>query len=259
MTKKTERRRQVVDTTDETIPQYHIKMRAGDVGRYVLLPGDPGRVPLIASFLDGAREVAHNREHRTYTGMLDGAPVSVTSTGIGGPSTAIAVEELAKIGADTFIRVGTSGTLQDWVLPGDLTVVSAAVRDEGTALHYMPMAFPAVADLDVVDCLRQACELTTAPYHVGISHSKDSFYGEVEPDRMPLANTLKERWQCWVQGGVLCSEMEAAALFVIASTLAKRAGGLMVAGGTHDGLEPLCRAAIEGVRLLIQLDQNTRT
>ena len=257
MTKKTERRRQVVDTTDETIPQYHIKMRAGDVGRYVLLPGDPGRVPLIASFLEGAREVAHNREHRTYTGMLDGAPVSVTSTGIGGPSTAIAVEELAKIGADTFIRVGTSGTLQDWVSPGDLVVVSAAVRDEGTALHYMPMAFPAVADLDVVACLRQACEVTAAPYHVGISHSKDSFYGEVEPDRMPLADMLKERWKCWVQGGVLCSEMEAATLFVIARTLTKRAGGLMVAGGSHDSLEPLCRTAVEGVRLLIHLDKNT--
>ncbi len=257
MATKTKPRRQFVETTDETLPQYHIRMRPGDVGRYVLLPGDPGRVPLIASFLDGARQVAENREHRTYTGMLDGTPVSVTSTGIGGPSTAIAVEELAKIGADTFIRVGTSGMIQDSVLPGHLVVVSAAVRDEGTALHYMPMAFPAVADLDVVACLRQACEVTAAAYHVGVSHSKDSFYGEIEPDRMPLVDMLKERWRCWVKGGVLCSEMEAATLFVIARTLGKRAGGLMVAGGSHDGLEPLCRTAVEGVRLLIQLDQNT--
>jgi|TARA_B100001964_G_scaffold198035_1_gene223432 uridine phosphorylase len=259
MAKKTKPRRQFVDTTNETIPQYHIRMRPGDVGRYVLLPGDPGRVPLIASFLDDAQQIAENREHRTYTGMLDDVPVSVTSTGIGGPSTAIAVEELAKIGADTFIRVGTSGMIQDSVLPGHLIVVSAAVRDEGTALHYMPMAFPAVADLDVVACLRKACETTGATYHTGISHSKDSFYGEVEPDRMPLAGMLKERWQAWVQGGVLCSEMEAAALFVIARTIGKRAGGLMVAGGTHDGLEPLCRTAVEGVRLLIQLDQSTET
>jgi uridine phosphorylase len=153
--------------------QYHIKLRKGDVGRYVLLPGDPGRVPLIASYLTDARKIAENREHQTFTGTLDGVPVSVTSTGIGGPSTAIAVEELAKAGSDTFIRVGTSGIMQDYMSSGDLIVVSAAVRDEGTALHYMPMAFSAVADLDVVNCLRNACEVLAAPYHVGISHSKD--------------------------------------------------------------------------------------
>ena len=234
--------------------QYHIHLREGDAGRYVLLPGDPGRVPLIASFLDDSKEVAENREHRTYTGMLDGVPVSVTSTGIGGPSTAIAVEELSKIGADTFIRVGTSGGMQDFVSPGDLIVVSAAVRDEGTALHYMPMAFPAAADIDVVDCLRQACESLTVPHHVGISHSKDSFYGEIEPERMPMASRLKERWEAWVKGGALCSEMEAATLYVLARTLAKRAGGIMVAHGTNIELETLCRTAVEGVRRLIRLD-----
>ena len=236
--------------------QYHIHLREGDAGRYVLLPGDPGRVPLIASFLDDSKEVAENREHRTYTGMLDGVQVSVTSTGIGGPSTAIAVEELSKIGADTFIRVGTSGTMQDFVAPGDLIVVSAAVRDEGTALHYMPMAFPAVADIDVVDCLRQACESLTVPHHVGISHSKDSFYGEIEPERMPMASRLKERWEAWVKSGVLCSEMEAATLYVLARTLGKRAGGIMVAHGTGAELEILCRTAVEGVRRLIRLDRD---
>ena len=158
--------------TDETLLQYHIEMKPGDVGRYVLMPGDPGRVPLIASFLDGATQVAENREHRSFTGMLDNVPVSVTSTGIGGPSTAIAIEELAKIGADTFIRVGTSGIVHDSVLPGDLIVVTSAVRDEGTAMQYMPMAFPAVADLDVVACLRQACVDGSITHHVGISHSK---------------------------------------------------------------------------------------
>ena len=245
--------------TDETLLQYHIEMKPGDVGRYVLMPGDPGRVPVIASFLDGATQVAENREHRSFTGTLDNVPVSVTSTGVGGPSTAIAIEELAKIGADTFIRVGTSGIVHDSVLPGDLIVVTSAVRDEGTAMQYMPMAFPAVAALDVVACLRQACEHRSIAHHVGISHSKDSFYGEIDPERMPVSDRLKERWQSWIQGRVLCSEMEAAALFVIASTLRKRAGGLMVAGGSHNGLEPLCRTAIEGVRLLIQLDQSTGT
>ena len=235
--------------------QYHIHLREGDAGRYVLLPGDPSRVPLIASFLDDSKEVAENREHRTYTGMLDGVQVSVTSTGIGGPSTAIAVEELTKIGADTFIRVGTSGIMQDFISPGDLIVVSAAVRDEGTALHYMPMAFPAAADIDVVDCLRQACESLSIPYHVGVSHSKDSFYGEIEPERMPMASRLKESWEAWVKGGVLCSEMEAATLYVLARTLGKRAGGIMIAHGTDIKLEMLCRTAVEGVGRLIRLDR----
>jgi uridine phosphorylase len=242
--------------TNQEALQYHIQMRTGDVGRYVLLPGDPGRVALIASFLDDAREVAHNREHRTFTGALDGVPVSVTSTGIGGPSTAIAVEELARIGADTFIRVGTSGLMQPSSMrSGDLVVVTGAVRDEGTASHYMPMAFPAVADIDVSDCLRQACIERGVRYHVGLSHSKDSFYGETEPDRMPMAAALQARWEAWVKGGVLCSEMEAAALFVLCSVLEKRAGGIMLAiSEDHPGLESLCETAVVAVRKLIALD-----
>lgn len=236
--------------------QYHIKMRPGDVGRYVLLPGDPGRVPVIASFFDEAWEVAYNREHRTFTGTLNGVPVSVTSTGIGGPSTAIAVEELARIGADTFIRVGTSGLMQPTTMAsGDLVVVSGAVRDEGTASHYMPLAFPAVANLDVVACLREACQALGVGHHVGFSHSKDSFYAEIEPARMPLADELHKRWKAWVMGGVLCSEMEAATLYVLSSILGKRAGGLMVAiKDTEPDIPRLCAVAVEGVRRLIALD-----
>ena len=235
--------------------QYHIECGPGDVGRYVLLPGDPGRVPLIASFLEDAHKVAQHREYTTYTGHLNGVKVSVTSTGIGGPSTAIAVEELAKIGADTFIRVGTSGLMQPFMQSGDLVVVSGAVRDEGTANHYMPMAFPAIADLDVVECLRQACAARGMRHHVGISHSKDSFYGEVTPERMPIADELQKNWKAWVMGGVLCSEMEAATLFVVSSVLHKRAGGLMIA--LNEGprsVEELCATAVEGVRRLIALD-----
>jgi uridine phosphorylase len=248
---------ETMKTVVEEVPKYHVEMRRGDVGRYVLLPGDPQRVPTIASFLDDAHEVAHNREHLTFTGRLDGVAVSVTSTGIGGPSTAIAVEELAQIGADTFIRVGTSGLMQpDEMESGDLVVVSGAVRDEGTANHYMPLAFPALADLDVVDCLRQACREGGVAHHVGLTHSKDSFYGEVEAKRMPLADDLQRRWKAWVQGGVLCSEMEAAALFVLCSVLGKRGGGLMLAlkGGRPD-IEKLCATAVAGVRRLIARDQ----
>lgn len=238
--------------------QYHIECGPGDVGRYVLLPGDPGRVPVIASFLDGARKVAQHREYTTYTGTVDGVPVSVTSTGIGGPSTAIAVEELARIGADTFIRVGTSGLMQPHMQSDDLVVVTGAVRDEGTASHYMPMAFPAIADLDVVDCLRRACAARGLRHHVGLSHSKDSFHSEVTPWRMPIADELQRRWTAWVAGGVLCSEMEAAALFVVSSVLRKRASGLMLALNQAPGpgaMEKLCGAAVAGVRELIALDR----
>ena len=239
--------------------QYHIALGPGDVGRYVMLPGDPGRVPLIASFLDDAQQVAHKREYLTYTGSLDGVPVSVTSTGIGGPSTAIALEELARIGADTFVRVGTSGLMQpDAMQSGDLVVVSGAVRDEGTSSHYMPMAFPALADLDVVDSLRQACRALGLRFHVGLSHSKDSYYGEVQPDRMPLASRLREEWAAWVRGGVLCSEMEAATLFVVSRVLGLRAGGIMIAlAGSRPPLDNLCNAAVEGVRTLIQQDRRS--
>jgi uridine phosphorylase len=234
---------------------YHIDCRPGDVGRYVLLPGDPGRVPLIASFLDSAEPVAQHREYTTYTGTLDGVRVSVTSTGIGGPSTAIAVEELAQIGADTFIRVGTSGPMQPHMQHGDLVVVTGAVRDEGTSGQYMPLAFPAVADPDVVSCLRAGCARLGLSPHVGLSHSKDSFYGQHAPQRMPVRDQLQQRWAAWVQGGVLCSEMEAAPLFVLASVLGKRAGGIMVAIRGPHPVDELCRAAVAGVRELIAFDR----
>jgi uridine phosphorylase len=247
--------------TDSKIPttverQYHIECGPGEVGQYVLLPGDPGRVPLIASFLERAEKVAQHREYTTYTGWLDGEMVSVTSTGIGGPSTAIAVEELVNLGAHTFVRVGTSGLMQPFMQSGDLVVVTGAVREEGTARHYMPLAFPAVGDIDVADCLRQACRAAGLRHHVGLSHSKDSFYGEVEPERMPLADELKTLWKGWVMGGVLCSEMEAATLFVVASVLGKRAGGLMLAlNQAPSSLDPLCSAAVDGIRRIIQMDR----
>lgn len=239
----------------------------------MLLPGDPGRCVLIAEHFDDAALVAQNREYTTYTGTLLGERVSVTSTGIGGPSTAIAVEELAAIGADTFIRVGTSGGMQPHVRLGDLVIATAAVRDEGTSSQYMPPEFPAVADPDVVWALRQAAHRTGARAHVGIVHSKDSFYGEVQPKRMPIAKRLLERWEAWVKGGVLCSEMEAATLFVVSSVLGKRASGLMLVAGItspenappvespspevppHLDLGQLIATAVEALRILITWDR----
>lgn len=243
---------------------YHIQMKKGDVGRYVFLPGDPGRCEKIASYFDEPELIAYNREYKTYTGTLLGEKVSVTSTGIGCPSTAIAIEELIMIGADTFIRVGTSGGMQPYLKAGDLGIVTGAIRDEGTTSHYMPMAFPAVADIDVVVALREAAEKLNNPHHLGISQSKDSFFGQHAPERMPVDQRLLERWKAWVQGGTICSEMEAAAIFVLSSIYRKRAGGIMLIGWNQEGenpeehvsdLDPLIRTAIESVKILIEKDK----
>ena len=234
---------------------YHIGLKRGDVGRYVLLPGDPARVPMIAAYLDDAQEVAYNREYRTFTGTLNGEKVSVTSTGMGCPSTAIAVEELAMAGADTFIRVGTSGRMQEYIEPGDLVIAWAAIRDEFTSQQYEPLAYPAVADHDVTLALRQAARDRSMRHHVGICQSKDSFYGQHEPETMPIARELQDRWQAWVMGGALASEMEASTIFVVSRVLGCRAGGIMIYGGTHADLGGLLETAIAGIANLITLDQ----
>jgi uridine phosphorylase len=233
--------------------QYHIRCQKGDVGRYVFLPGDPFRTDLIASFLDDAKLVAHNREHKTWTGTLDGVKVSVTSTGMGCPSTAIALEELIKIGADTFIRIGTAGQVCEasrnpsW----DGAICTAAVRDEGTTIHYIPIEYPAVADRRVVAALAEAGAARGLKYLEGITQSKDSFYGEVDPDSQPLSTRLKERWEAWKRGNVVASEMEAAALFVISSIRGKRAAAIMNWKNMEDTIQTACDA----IRLLIKQDQ----
>jgi uridine phosphorylase len=233
----------------------------------VFLPGDPGRCAAIAAHFEQPRQVAHFREYNTYVGTLMGQKVAVTSTGIGGPSTAIAVEELVKIGADTFIRVGTSGAMQDFIEPGDVAIVTGAIRDEGTSSHYLPIEFPAVADLDVTLALREGARRTGVRAHVGIGQSKDSFYGQHEPQRMPVAERLKQRWAAWMAGGALCSEMEAATLYIVASTLRVRAGGIMMVAGHPDqrrmtpeeaarcDIERVIRTAIEGLKVLIERDR----
>ncbi len=244
---------------------YHLDL-AETAGRYVLLPGDPGRVPLLAARLEGGREVGHNREFLTYVGELDGVPVAVTSTGIGCPSAAIAVEELSALGADTFIRVGSAGGMQSRCRVGDLVIAEAAVRDEGTTGQYVPHGFPAVADLDVTAALRDGLRELGLRHHVGVVHSKDSFYGQREPGRMPVAERLEARWRAWIRAGVLCSEMEAAAIFVVARILGCRAGGVMLVAGNQEldpegltrgeaRMETLLDGAIAGLRALIRADR----
>jgi len=259
----------------ESIVQYHVHLRPEDIGKYVLLPGDPGRCELIASYFDNPRFIASNREYTTYTGTLLGEPVSVTSTGIGCPSTAIAVEELIKLGVHTFIRVGTAGGVQEDNHNGDLAIVTGAIRDEGTTSQYLPIEYPAIANLDVVVALRSAAIRSGLPYHVGVSHSKDSFYGEIEPARMPISGYLSARWKAWKDGGAICSEMESSALFIIAGIHRKRAGSvvLIIGDPTEEFETPdekarldalldinrLIRVSVEAMKLLIEQDRQAQT
>ncbi len=256
---------------DENI-QFHLKTTADQVGKYVILPGDPGRVEKIAKYLDNAQFVASNREYTTYTGTLLGEKVSVVSTGIGGPSAAIAVEELIRCGAHTFIRVGTSGGIDIKVVGGDLVVASGAIRGDGTSREYIPEEYPAVADFEVVSALKKAADsLSTNELgngcHVGVVQSKDSFYGEIEPEKMPIAEHLVNRWEAYVRCGCLTSEMEAATIFSVAIARHVRAGAVLTAlwnvERSKAGLpDPVChsseraiKCAVEAIKLLIESDK----
>lgn len=204
--------------------QFHIRCREGDVGRYVFLPGDPGRCESIAAHFDDAVHVSYNREFNIYTGTLLGQRVSVCSTGIGGPSAAIAMEELAAIGADTFIRIGTCGGIALDVLPGDVVVATGAIRYEHTSLEYAPPEFPAVPSFDMTAALKDAAEQLGYRTHTGVVQCKDSFYGQHSPEKSPVYYELQQKWESWRRLGVLASEMESAALFVVAAALGVRCG-----------------------------------
>ncbi len=208
----------------ETEKQYHINCTVGDVGRYVFLPGDPGRCESIARYFDHPVHIGMNREYNIYTGELLGQKVSVCSTGIGGPSAAIAMEELTKIGADTFIRVGTCGGIDLDVQPGDIVVATGAIRFEHTSLEYAPWEFPAVADLDLTVALRDAARDLGYRTHAGVVQCKDSFYGQHSPEKSPVYYELLQKWESWKRLGVKASEMESATLFVVAAALGVRCG-----------------------------------
>ena len=203
---------------------YHIHCAKGEVGRYVILPGDPGRCPSIAALFDDAHLVARNREYTTYTGTLLGEKVSVCSTGIGGPSASIAMEELHQLGADTFIRTGTCGGIDLNVKSGDIVVATGAIRYEHTSLEYAPIEFPAVPDYEVLTALVEAAKALGKPWHAGVVQCKDSFYGQHDPARMPVSYELEAKWEAWKRLGVLASEMESAALFTAAAALDVRCG-----------------------------------
>ena len=212
---------------DRAGKQYHIALTPEQVGGYAILPGDPGRAEEIAKRLDNPVFVAEKREFRTFAGEISGKRVCVTSTGIGGASAAIAIEELVKCGTHTFIRVGTCGGMQPDVLPGDVVIAAAAVRAEGASYEYLPQGYPAAGHFDVTSALREAALSEGLRHHVGIVHSKDSFYGQTEPDSMPISSALKDAWEAYVRAGCLASEMEVAALYSVGLTRRVRVGAVL--------------------------------
>jgi uridine phosphorylase len=244
--------------------EFHLKICPGDVGRYVLLCGDPARTEKIAAYFDTAEFIKSNREYTIWTGTLEGEKVSVCSTGIGGPSLAIGVEELIHCGADTFIRIGTAGGMAPEVLGGDVVIGTGAIRMEGTTMEYAPAEYPAVADFNVVAALADAAREEKVRFHTGVLHNKDNFYGQHSPDTMPVREKLKGKWQAFLDCGALASEMESAALFTVAAALGVKCGAVLnvvwnqerKAAGFFEpddiDTDRGTRVAIEAVKLLIR-------
>lgn len=256
----------MIDYTEGTGKQYHTGVGPDDIGKYVIMPGDPKRCAKIAEFFDDAKLVADVREYVTYTGTLDGVKVSVTSTGIGGPSAAIAIDELSKCGAHTFIRIGTCGGMQEDVMGGDVVIATGAVRMEGTSKEFAPIEYPAVPDLNVTNALVNSARKLNITHHVGVVQCKDSFFGQHEPEIMPVSYELENKWQAWLRMGCLASEMESAALFIAGQFLRVRVGScfLVVANQeraklglpnkqAHD-TELAIKTAVEAIRELIHQD-----
>ena len=247
--------------------QYHIGLGQGDAGGYCILPGDPGRCERIAALLDNRCFVHSNREFTTWAGTLESEKVSVVSTGIGGPSAAIAVEELHQIGVHTFLRIGTCGGIRLDVQSGDVVVATGAVRMEGTSREYAPIEYPAVPDFTVTRALADSAAALGYPCKVGVVQCKDSFYGQHSPARMPVSFELEQKWEAWKRLGVLASEMESAAMFTVAAALGVRSGACFhviwnqerEAAGLDQKMSEdtstSVKVAVEGLKRLIEADR----
>lgn len=247
---------------------HHIKCKEGDVGKYVLLPGDPGRVAKIAAYLDDAKHVQTNREYEIWTGYLEGEKVSVMSTGMGGPSAAIGIEELNMIGAHTFIRIGTCGGIDPDIEPGTLIIPTGAIRKDGTSTEYVPVEFPAVPNFELVTALKAAADRLGHNNTLGVVECKDSFYGQHAPERMPVKYELQQKWQAWKMAGAIGSEMESSTLFVVASVLRVRCASILLLLRNKEREEsyntgivcvnemsPAIETAIEALRSAIKRDR----
>jgi uridine phosphorylase len=251
-----------------TEKKYHVGLGREDVGDYVLVPGDPFRTPLIAKHLDDAKEVAFSREYRTFTGTVEGTKVSTMSSGMGGPSVAIGIEELHELGVHTLLRVGTCGALQPEVRMGDLLIALGSVRSEGTPDGYVPKEYPAVASLDVVNALIEAAEASGVPYHVGIMRSVDALYSDLVPDQMPRPD-LRAELDMWSRSGVLGNDMETSTLLIVSRLRKMRAGTVClcvdeVGAGEIHHLDPsymdrMLKVAVDAIRRLIARDAHAAT
>ena len=246
---------------------HHLKLKKGDVGRYVIMPGDPKRCVKIAKRFDDAKLIADYREYATYTGYINGVKVSTTSHGIGGPSTAIALEELIKVGADTFIRVGTCGGMNIDVLPGDVVIVNGAVKGGGTMDNYIPKEFPCVPNIDVLEAMIEGSDKVKTRTHVGVVQCKDAFYAQHAPESMAVDKELLYKWDSYIKAGCLASEMESATLFAVGAAKNVRTGAAMLVLHNQERVknnindpkdytgEEAIDLIIESIKILIEKDK----
>ncbi|MCL2580624.1 MAG: nucleoside phosphorylase [Oscillospiraceae bacterium] len=216
----------------------HIGLSMGDIGEYVFLPGSPERSEKISKHFDNSVEMGYNREYRSFTGTLNGTRVSVCSTGMGCPSTAIAVEELYELGARTMIRVGSCASTSLKVSAGDVVIPNGSVRMEGVAVHYAPVEFPAVPDMELVAYLEEAAKKLGIPYNIGVSICKASFFTQTAPESMPVGYDLIKRWESYEKGGATSTEMESAALFIIGEWLRIRTATVLVSATDYKNYAP---------------------
>ena len=247
---------------------HHLKLKKGDVGRYVIMPGDPKRCSKIAKRFDNAELIADYREYVTYTGYINGVKVSATSHGIGGPSTAIALEELIKVGADTFLRVGTCGGMNMEVLPGDVVIVNGAIKGGGTMDNYIPKEFPCVPSIDVLEAMIEGAEKVKIRTHVGVVQCKDAFYAQHAPESMAVDKELLYKWDSYIKSGCLASEMESATLFAVGAAKNVRTGAAMLVLHNQERIknnindpkdytgEEAIDLIIESIKVLIENDRN---
>jgi uridine phosphorylase len=245
--------------------KYHVGLAAGEVGEYVLIPGDPFRTALIAEHLEEARERAWSREFRTFTGRVGDTPVSTCSSGIGGPSMAIAVEELSDLGVHTFLRVGTCGGGQPGIRVGDLVIATGAVRSEGTPDAYVAREYPAIASNEVVGACMEAAEAAGARYHRGVIRSVDALYADLLPERLPRAAEVRAELETWRRAGVIANDMESATLMVVSALRGLRAGVILLCADELDAgeiqhldaahMERLLEVAVDALRRLIERDR----
>ncbi len=245
----------------------HLNLTKENGAKYAIVPGSPDRCEKIAVHLDNYKKIAQNREFTTFEGYLEGEKVLVVSTGIGGPSAAICMEELATIGVDTFIRIGTCASTSKKVNKGDVVIPTGVVRMEGTSLHYLPMEFPAIPDYDLVRQLENASNYLGYKPVTGVNITKDSFFTQTSPETKPIGPELINKWNSYVRGGASSTSMESATLFIVAASLGVRAATVLVSAtsmetskanneGYPHGVEfKAIEVGVEGMRNIIKNDK----